>query len=120
MGDIAPRLVSKAIPRKTFKQRVESLVLGLSVLASYGITSVVEVGLEMGNVTRIYQAAYDQGHLPIRTIIYDGWYRSGDPEGLDDPKKIEKRLNDLGFHNIGDNMFRIRGAKSSSLWLVGR
>ncbi|MFQ5790667.1 MAG: amidohydrolase [Acidobacteriota bacterium] len=114
VGTQAPRLISKAVPSKTLEQEVESLVLGLKVLSSMGITSIVEPGSGMGAVTRVYQAAYDGGLLPIRTIIYDGWYRSGDPEGLGDPVEIEKRLQALGFHNIGDNMFRIRGAKSSA------
>ena len=114
VGDRAPRLVSKAIPSKTLDQRLESLVLGLQTLASYGITSVVEAGSQMGRVTQVYQAAYNSGSLPVRAIIYDGWYRSGDPVGLGDPEKIEKRLKALGFHNVGDDMFRIRGAKSSA------
>jgi len=119
VGAKAPRLVSRAIPSKTFEQRVESLVLGLNVLSSMGITSVVEAGSSMGSVTRIYQAAYDSGLLPVRVILYDGWYRSGDPDGIGDPVEIEKRLRALGFHNIGDNMFRIRGAKSSADGGVG-
>lgn len=119
VGTKAPRLVSRAIPSKTFKQRVESLVLGLKILSSFGITSVVEAGSRMGSVTQVYQAAYDSDDLPVRVIIYDGWYRSGDPEGLSDPVEIEKRLKALGFHNIGDNMFRIRGAKSSADGGVG-
>jgi predicted amidohydrolase YtcJ len=114
VGTKAPRLVSEAVPRKTLSQRVESLALGLQVLSSYGITSVVEAGNRMGRVSRVYQEAYDAGRLPIRTILYDGWYRSGDPEGLGDPEEIEKRLQALGFHHIGDDMFRIRGAKSSA------
>jgi predicted amidohydrolase YtcJ len=114
VGTKAPRLVAKAVPEKSLGQKVESLTLGLNVLASYGITSIVEAGNRMGRVTRIYQEAYDTGHLPIRVVLYDGWYRSGDPEGLGDPVEIEKRLRSLGFHNLGDDMFRIRGAKSSA------
>jgi predicted amidohydrolase YtcJ len=119
VGAKAPRLTSGAIPRQTFEQQVESLVLGLKALSAVGITSVVEAGSSMGRVTRIYQAAYDSGELPVRAIIYDGWYRSGDPEGLGDPAEIEKRLKGLGFHNLGDNMFRIRGAKASADGGVG-
>ena len=119
VGAKAPWLISRAIPSKTFKQKVESLILGFKILSSFGITSVVEAGSKMGRVTRVYQAAYDSGSLPVRAIIYDGWYRSGDPEGLGDPKKIEERLKALGFHNIGDNMFSIRGAKSSADGGVG-
>lgn len=119
VGTKAPRLVSTAIPSKTFKQEVESLILGLKILSSFGITSIVEAGSRMGSVTRVYQAAYDSGNFPVRAIIYDGWYRSGDPEGLGDPKKIEEHLKALGFHNIGDNVFRIRGAKSSADGGVG-
>ncbi len=119
MGTKAPRLVSTAIPRKTLEQKVESLVLGLKVLSSYGITSVVEAGSVMGSVTQVYQEAYDSGDLPLRVILYDGWYRSGDPESLGAPSDIEQRLKGLGFHNLGDNMFRIRGAKSSADGGVG-
>jgi predicted amidohydrolase YtcJ len=114
VGTKAPRLVAKAVPEKTLEQKVESLTLGLNVLASYGITAIVEAGNRMGRVTPIYQAAYDAGLLPIRVVLYDGWYRSGDPEGLGDPDEIEKRLRSLGFHNLGDDLLRIRGAKSSA------
>ncbi|MFC1730121.1 amidohydrolase [candidate division KSB1 bacterium] len=119
VGSKAPGLVSHAVPEKTLEQRVESLVLGLNVLASMGITSVVEAGSSMGSVTRIYQEAYDRDLLPIRTIVYDGWYRGRDPNGLGDPAEIEKRVRGFGFHHIGDNMFRIRGAKSSADGGVG-
>jgi predicted amidohydrolase YtcJ len=114
IGTKAPRLVAKAVPEKTLEQKVESLTLGLNVLASYGITAIVEAGNQMGRVTPTYQAAYDAGLLPIRAVLYDGWYRSGDPVGLGDPTEIEKRLRTLGFHNLGDDRFRIRGAKSSA------
>lgn len=114
IGSKAPLLVSGAVPEQTLEQRVESLILGLKVLASMGITSVVEPGSSMGRVTRIYQEAYDSGQLPIRSIVYDGWYRGRDPGGIGDPDEIEQRLAGLGFHNMGDNMFRVRGAKSSA------
>ncbi len=114
VGARAPRLVARAIPAKSFEQKVESLVLGLQVLARLGITAVVEAGSRMGEVTRVYQAAYDAGRLPVRVTVYDGWYRSGDPQGLGDPAEIEKRLSALGFHNLGDRVFRVRGAKSSA------
>ena len=119
VGTVAPRLVAAAIPTKTLEQKVDSLVLGLEVLASYGITSIVEAGSSMGSVTRVYQQAHDRGDLPVRVTIYDGWYRGGDPGGLGDPGEIAERLSALGFHNIGDNTLRIRGAKSSADGGVG-
>lgn len=119
VGDRAPRLVAGAIPRQSLEQRVDSLVLGLELLASYGITSVVEAGSSMGRVTRVYQEAYDAGRLPIRAIVYDGWYRSGDPQGLGDPEQIRARVAALGFHNLGDEWLRVRGAKSSADGGVG-
>ncbi len=119
VGDRAPRLVAAAIPSQTFEQQVESLLLGLRVLSSMGITSIVEAGSSMGRVTRIYQAAYNAGELPLRVVLYDGWYRSGDPVGLGDPAQISSRLRGLGFNNLGDDMFRIRGAKSSADGGVG-
>jgi predicted amidohydrolase YtcJ len=114
VGERAPRLVIRAIPEKTFEQRVDSLVLGLKILSSLGITAIVEPGSSMGRVTRVYQAAYERGLLALRVTLYDGWYRSDDPEGLGDPVKIEERTRALGFHNLGDTWFRIRGAKSSA------
>ncbi|MBI4519737.1 MAG: amidohydrolase [Gemmatimonadetes bacterium] len=113
MGTKAPLLVAPVIPEKTFEQTVESLVLGLEYLASLGITAVVEAGSRMGEVTRQYQAAYTAGRLPIRAVLYDGWYRSGDPDGIGDPARIRERLGALGFNNLGDHRFRVRGAKSS-------
>ena len=71
-GARAPRLIADAIPEKSFEQKVESLVEGLNVLASLGITGIVEAGSSMGEVTRVYQAAYDEGRLPIRVVVYDG------------------------------------------------
>jgi len=114
VGERAPRLIVKAIPTKTFEQQVDSLILGLKVLSSMGITALVEPGNSMGRVTRVYQAAYDRHLLPLRVTIYDGWYRSDDPEGLGDPVKIEERMKALGFHNLGDNWMKVRGAKSSA------
>jgi hypothetical protein len=114
VGERAPRLIAKAIPNKTFEQQVDSLVLGLKVLSSMGITAIVEPGNEMGRITRIYQAAYDRHLMPVRVTIYDGWYRSDDPVGLGDPVRIEERMKTLGFHNLGDNWLKVRGAKSSA------
>ena len=119
VGTKAPRLVSEAIPEKSLAQRVESLVLGLDVLASLGITAIVEPGNQMGRVTRVYQEAYEQGLLPIRVTVYDGWYRSGDPNGLGDPEAIAERMAALGFHNLGDEWLKIRGVKSSADGGVG-
>jgi predicted amidohydrolase YtcJ len=119
LGDRAPRLVAAAIPSKSFQQRVESLALGLKVLASYGITAVVEAGSTLGAVTDVYEAAYREGRLPIRAVIYDGRFRSGDPEGLGDPERIAARLDSLGFSQQGDPMMRVRGAKSSADGGVG-
>jgi predicted amidohydrolase YtcJ len=114
VGTKAPRLVAAAIPEKSLEQKVESLILGLNVLSSLGFTAIIEPGNQMGRVTRVYQVAYDRGLLPLRVTVYDGWYRSGDPNGLGDPKKIAARMEALGFHNLGDEWFRIRGAKSSA------
>lgn len=115
LGEKAPRLVSTAIPEKSLDEKVESLLGGMHYLASLGITSVVEAGSRMGEVTRVYQAAYDLrgGRLPIRAIVYDGWYRSNDPSGMGDPDAIRERVAALGFSNLGDDYFRVRGAKSS-------
>ena len=87
----------------------------MNYLASLGITSVVEAGSRMGEVTQVYQAAYDLrgGRLPLRAVVYDGWYRSHDPYGLGDPEAIRERVAALGFSNLGDDYFRVRGAKSS-------
>jgi len=114
VGTKAPRLVSHAVPEKSLAQRVESLVSGLEVLAALGITAIVEPGNQIGRVTRAYQRAYDQDRLPIRVTVYDGWYRSGDPNGLGDPEKIVERMKALGFHNLGDEWLKIRGVKSSA------
>jgi predicted amidohydrolase YtcJ len=114
VGTKAPRLVSHAVPEKSLAQRVESLVSGLEVLAALGITAIVEPGNQVGRVTRAYQRAYDQDRLPIRVTVYDGWYRSGDPNGLGDPEKIAERMKALGFHNLGDEWLKIRGVKSSA------
>ncbi len=81
LGERAPRLVNVVIPDKSLEQKVESLLSGMNYLASLGITSVVEAGSRMGEVTRVYQAAYDLrgGRLPLRAVVYDGWYRSNGP-----------------------------------------
>lgn len=115
LGEEAPRLVSAVIPEKSLEQKVESLLQGLNYLASLGITSVVEAGSRIGEVTRVYQAAYDLqgGRLPLRTVVYDGWYRSNDLTGLGDPEAIRDRVAALGLSNLGDDYFRVRGAKSS-------
>lgn len=119
VGANAPLLVEAAIPGQSFEQRVQSLESGLRVLASYGITSVVEAGSRLGEVTEVYRAAYQSGRLPLRAIVYDGWYRGRDPAGLGDPEAIAARLDSLGFSRQGDDMLRVRGAKSSADGGVG-
>ena len=119
VGARAPLLVEHAIPQQTFEQRVGSLQSGLEVLATYGITAVVEAGSRLGQVTEVYRAAHEQGRLPLRTVVYDGWYRGGDPSGLGDPVAIAARLDSLGFSRQGDDRFRVRGAKSSADGGVG-
>lgn len=119
VGANAPLLVEGAIPEQSFEQRVQSLVDGLHVLAGYGITSVVEAGSRLGAVTAVYQAAYDAGRLPLRAVVYDGWYRGRDPTGLGDPELIAARLDSLGFNRRGDDWLRVRGAKSSADGGVG-
>ena len=89
-------------------------MLGLEVLSSLGITAIVEAGSQLGEVTEVYRAAYEDGDLPVRVTIYDGWYRSGDPVGLSDPVQIEDRLEILGPPSSGDGMLRVRGAKASA------
>ena len=119
VGARAPLLVEGAIPEQTFDQRVESLTAGLTVLASYGITAVVEAGSRLGSVTDVYRSAYEGGDLPLRAVVYDGWYRGGDPTGLGDPEAIAAHLDSLGFSQEGDDWFRVRGAKSSADGGVG-
>ena len=119
VGANAPRLVEAAIPGQSFAQRVESLEAGLRVLASYGITSVVEAGSRLGSVTEVYRAAYESGRLPLRAVVYDGWFRGRDPTGLGDPDAIAARMDSLGFSSRGDDWFRVRGAKSSADGGVG-
>ena len=119
VGSKAPLLVSGAVPEQTFEQRVQSLTDGLMVLASYGITSVVEAGSRLGTVTEVYRAAYERGGLPLRSVVYDGWYRGRDPTGMGDPEGIAARLDSLGFNRQGDDWFRVRGAKSSADGGVG-
>ncbi len=51
LGERAPRLVSAVIPDKSLEQKVESLLSGMNYLASLGITSVVEAGSRMGELT---------------------------------------------------------------------
>jgi len=119
VGARAPLLVSGAIPEQSFEQRLESLSRGLEVLATYGITAVVEAGSRLGDVTEVYRTAYERGALPLRAVVYDGWYRGGDPTGLGDPDAIALRLDSLGFNRLGDDWFRVRGAKSSADGGVG-
>ncbi len=119
VGSTAPLLVAGAIPEQSFERRVQSLEDGLRVLASLGITAIVEAGSRMGEVTEVYEAAHAQGRLPLRAVVYDGWYRSRDPTGLGDPEAIAARLDALGFNRRGDDWLRVRGAKASADGGVG-
>ena len=114
LGEASVRLVSTAIAGRSLGQQVESLLAGMDYLASLGITAIVEPGSRMGQVTRVYQVAYALrgGSLPVRAVVYDGFYMSKDPLGIGDPEAIRQRLTNLGFSNLGDDYFRIRGAKS--------
>jgi predicted amidohydrolase YtcJ len=106
VGDRAPRLITKAIPSKSFEQQVDSLVLGLKVLSAMGFTDrragkpgrPPDAGLPGGVRARSAAAARQpvRRMVPQRRSSRDR--RPGQDRGADERARIPQSRRQLVPH----------------------
>ncbi|MFT4711985.1 MAG: putative amidohydrolase YtcJ [Candidatus Azotimanducaceae bacterium] len=88
---LAQQLVTAHIPELSNRQLKEAIVAGLSTMASAGVTSVHEAGMNLADVTA-YQQLAEQSDLPIRVYgllngndesLMTAWFKRGPLERRD-------------------------------------
>jgi predicted amidohydrolase YtcJ len=104
----AKGLVRRLIPPPTHAELQHAIRLGCRELNRFGITSIIEPGLNSAEL-RAYQAAYQAGGLTVRTNLMPSWhgFRQEETEA-----QLEARARELGlFTGFGDEWLRIGGLK---------
>ena len=69
----AKGLVRRLIPQPTADETRQALRLGCREMLRFGITSVIEPGLNSEEI-RAYQSFYDDGELTVRTNLMPSWH----------------------------------------------
>jgi hypothetical protein len=106
LGSRGPSLVTARGPRPTFEDDIMSAKWGVDEMLRYGVTSVVDPSSRGGYMMRVYQEAYNRGHLRLRMAsVYEGTFLTHKPED------IRKRFDDIKINRLGDGFLRWRGAK---------
>jgi predicted amidohydrolase YtcJ len=96
------------IPAATagFEDDVESVKYGVEEMLRLGVTSLVDPSSDMGYNMRVYQEAYNRGHLKMRIAgVYEGTFMAHKPDA------IRRHLDAIRINNLGDAFLRWRGAK---------
>jgi len=104
----AKTLVRPLVPRPTVEQMKESLRLACGKMHRFGITSVVEPGLEPEEI-RAYQSFYQDGELSVRVNLMPVWhgFHDGDIEEV-----LDYRAKELGIYSgLGNEWLRMGGLK---------
>ena len=104
----AKGLVRRLIPPPTLAEMQHAIRLGCAQMHRFGITSVIEPGLNSAEL-RAYQAAYQAGGLTVRTNLMPSWhgFRQEETEA-----QLDYRARELGlFTGFGDEWLRIGGLK---------
>jgi predicted amidohydrolase YtcJ len=104
----AKTLVRPLVPRPTVEQMKESLRLACDRMHRFGITSVVEPGLEPEEI-RAYQSFYQAGELSVRVNLMPVWhgFHDGDIEEV-----LDYRAKELGIYSgLGDEWLRMGALK---------
>jgi len=104
----AKTLVRPLVPRPTVEGMKESRRLACDRMHRFGITSVVEPGLEPQEI-RAYQSFYQDGELSLRVNLMPVWhgFHDGDIEAV-----LDCRAKELGIYSgLGDEWLRIGALK---------
>jgi len=104
----AKGLVRRLIPPPTHAGLQQAIRLGCRELNRFGITSIIEPGLNSVEL-RAYQAAYQSGGLTVRTNLMPSWhgFRQEETEA-----QLESRARESGLYTgFGDEWLRIGGLK---------
>ncbi|MBM4457450.1 MAG: amidohydrolase [Chloroflexi bacterium] len=104
----AKGLVERLIPKPTAAEMAEALRLGCQEMLRFGITSVIEPGLNADEI-RAYQSFYKSGRLAVRLNLMPSWH------GFDQEEtetQLEYRARELGVYTgWGDEWLRIGALK---------
>ena len=104
----AKGLVRRLIPSPTLAEMKQAIELGCQQMHRFGITSVIEPGLNSAEM-RAYQACYQAGGLTVRTNLMPSWhgFRQEETEA-----QLDYRARELGIYTgLGDEWLRIGGLK---------
>jgi predicted amidohydrolase YtcJ len=104
----AKGLVRRLIPPPAHAELQQAIRLGCRELNRFGITSIIEPGLNSAEL-RAYQACYGAGGLTVRTNLMPSWhgFRQEETEA-----QLDYRARELGlFTGFGDEWLRIGGLK---------
>jgi hypothetical protein len=104
----AKTLVLRLIPQPALEQRKEWLRLACAEMHRFGITSLVEPGLQPDEI-RAYQSLYRDGALSVRVNLMPSWHGFIDDE---EEVALDARARELGIYSgLGDEWLRIGGLK---------
>jgi predicted amidohydrolase YtcJ len=104
----AKGLVRRLIPQPTADETRQALRLGCREMLRFGITSVIEPGLNSEEI-RAYQSLYEDGELTVRTNLMPSWYGFRQEES---ETQLDYRARELGIHTgLGDEWLRIGALK---------
>ena len=104
----AKGLVRRLIPQPTADETRQALRLGCREMLRFGITSVIEPGLNSAEI-RAYQSFYDDGELTVRTNLMPSWHGFRQEES---ETQLDYRARELGIHTgLGDEWLRIGALK---------
>ncbi len=104
----AKSFVRPLVPKPTLAQMKDFLRLACQQMHRFGITSVVEPGLEPDEM-RAYQSFYQDGELSVRVNLMPVWhgFHDGDIEEV-----LDYRAKELGIYSgLGDEWLRIGALK---------
>ncbi len=104
----AKELCRRLIPRPTQAECVEALAVAGQAYLSYGITSILDPGLQPWEI-QAYLAARRAGRLPVRACLLVSWHGFRESETR---AELDERAAALGgLSGLGDEWLRIGGLK---------
>ncbi|MBM3789607.1 MAG: amidohydrolase family protein, partial [Acidobacteria bacterium] len=106
VGSRASALVRSPRPRPSFEEDVESVKYGVEEMLRLGVTSIIDPSSRMGYHMRVYQEAYNRGHLKMRIpMVHEGTFFTNSPADM------REHFDAIRINNLGDAFLRWRGAK---------
>ena len=104
----AKGLVRRLIPAPTSEEMKQAIRLGCQQMHRFGITSIIEPGLNSDEM-RAYQALYQDGGVTVRTNLMPSWHGFRQEES---EEQLDYRARELGIYTgLGDEWLRIGALK---------